>query len=330
MFEKNELVFCVKYPFSENTKEIVKWLNFKLDSIDNSVLERAKERVIKGIEKNIVLPDSSSSQPRILLTEILSYPVAKILVSLTNDNLITKQYAYAESNAMRKFLSDEKEETIKKLALELGISIHDGTVSFIDYLKNLPKNNEYRLVNVPMKEGRVYLSKELLVGILAERFRLRLEEELSKKIDVPQTYKTYAMEIKKEFTRQIPIKDINLGIVESEKFPPCIKALIQRHISGEKVPHTPRFVLATFLINVNMPIEKIVDIYRKTANFNEKKTRYYIEYSAGKRGSGVKYTSPSCDKMVDYGLCVNKDALCEKIKHPLSYYAVKKRGSHAS
>jgi DNA primase large subunit len=84
-------------------------------------------------------------------------------------------------------------------------------------------------------------------------------------------------------------------------------------------------VLSTFLINVGMPVDQIVDLFANTPNFNAKKTQYYVEYSAGKRGSGVKYTPPSCKKMEFYGLCKGKDALCAGIGHPLSRYARKGR-----
>jgi len=156
--------------------------------------------------------------------------------------------------------------------------------------------------------------------------RSKLEEDLSQKYDVPEIYETYAKELKQEVNRDkaFSTDKKDFGAVELDKFPPCIKELLQQSQSGEPMAHQPRFVLATFLININMPTDQIIELFRSTPNFNEKKTRYYIEYSSGKRGSGIQYTPPACAKMVFYGLCLEKDALCQRIKHPLSYYSIKK------
>ena len=139
---------------------------------------------------------------------------------------------------------------------------------------------------------------------------------------------TYAEEIKKEVNRDKAFRtQEDFGAVEVEYFPPCIKALIADAQSGEPMAHQPRFVLASFLANVGMPVGQIAEIFSNTPNYNEKKTRYYIEYTMGKRGSGTKYSPPGCEKMVFYGLCRGKDALCSRVKHPLKYYSLKKGGN---
>ena len=85
--------------------------------------------------------------------------------------------------------------------------------------------------------------------------------------------------------------------------------------------HQPRFVLATFLSSINMPVDKAVDLFREQPNFNEKKTRYYLEHALGNKG-GTKYSAPACSKIESYGLCY-KDATC-RWKHPVTYYKKKK------
>ena len=52
---------------------------------------------------------------------------------------------------------------------------------------------------------------------------------------------------------------------------------------------------------------------------------YQVEHITGRGGSGTEYTAPACPAMRTTGLCVNRDHLCERVNHPLSYYKVKKK-----
>jgi len=52
---------------------------------------------------------------------------------------------------------------------------------------------------------------------------------------------------------------------------------------------------------------------------------YQVEHITGRGGSGTEYTAPACAAMRTTGLCVNRDPLCERVNHPLSYYKVKKK-----
>ena len=79
-----------------------------------------------------------------------------------------------------------------------------------------------------------------------------------------------------------------------------------------------RFVIATFLINIGLEKEKIVDIFRNQENFNEKRTLYHIEYLMGERGCGKRRIWPNCDKIKEYGLCVSDCG----VKNPLVLYNI--------
>ncbi|MCD6522387.1 MAG: DNA primase large subunit PriL [Candidatus Diapherotrites archaeon] len=327
MWSREELQFCVKYPYSSRTKEIVRWLNFDLESLDPQVLERALQRAKEGIEIGVINPEVASRSQKILLVEILSYPVAKIIVSLTKDNYLINRYAHAEANTARRFLYRDDNGVVDGIATDVGINMHNRSVFFVDYLNNIPLQEQFKLVNAPLDKGRVTLTRESEIEMIAEVLRNNIIRDLKKRYDIPSIYSTYAKELKQGVSAEkAVISDEDLGPVDASLFPPCIKALLSRARAGENMAHQPRFVLATFLTSINMPIDQIISVFRNMPNFNEKKTRYYIEYSAGKRGSGVKYSPPACEKMKYYGLCVNPDALCSKVKHPLSYYAAKKKG----
>ncbi|MCK4327644.1 MAG: DNA primase large subunit PriL [Candidatus Diapherotrites archaeon] len=325
MFTRGELQFSVKYPFSSATKGLAKWINFDFSSVEPRLLDRAKQRAIEGIETGRTTVETNTSSERIMIAEILSYPLAKIIVGKTRDKFLISRYARAEARAFQKFLLHESPANLGALARDFGFSISDAVIPFTDYLKYLPREEEYKLVNAPLKDGQVQVDNESIAHLLPEKLRDQIEKDLYQPMDVPTVFDTYAAEVAKETNRDKAFKITEeFGKVEAGIFPPCIKLLIQEAESGQPMAHQPRFVLATFLVNVGMPVEQVTELFRNTPNFNEKKTRYYIEYSLGKRGSGTKYSPPSCEKMVFYGLCRNKDALCERVKHPLKYYSKKK------
>ena len=318
----------MKYPFSEATKEIAKWLNFDLASADTLLLDRAKQRAIDGIESGRVAVDTKTKGERFLIIEILSYPLAKIMITKTKDKFLIGKYAEAEANSFRNFLMGEPDDVVGSLAREFGFDVGGEAIPFTDYLKYLPRDEEYKLVNSQMKLGKVRVGREAIANLLPEKLKAELEKSLRRDIDVPPVFDTYAGEIKKEVNRDKAFRTKeDFGVVEVGHFPPCIKALISDAQSGEPMAHQPRFVLASFLANVGMPVEQIAELFSNTPNYNAKKTRYYIEYTMGKRGSGTKYSPPSCEKMVFYGLCRGKDTLCSRLKHPLKYYSLKKRGN---
>ena len=86
-----------------------------------------------------------------------------------------------------------------------------------------------------------------------------------------------------------------------------------------------RFALTSFLVTVGMPLDRLVDLYTSVSDFDPAMTQYQVEHIAGIRGNRTKYTPPLCDTLRTHGICRNKDDICAKVKHPLSYYRIKAR-----
>jgi len=89
-----------------------------------------------------------------------------------------------------------------------------------------------------------------------------------------------------------------------EGLPPCIAKLVEDLQRGENLSHFARFTIATYLIHAGWSVDQIVDLFRNAPDFDEKTTRYQVEHIAGKRGSGKRYSPPSCERMRQEGLCV--------------------------
>lgn len=93
-------------------------------------------------------------------------------------------------------------------------------------------------------------------------------------------------------------------------FPPCVQNILDRISSGENVGHYERLLLGIYMIRIGRTIDEIVEYYRTLPNFNEKKTRYYLEHIQKNN-----YMMYSCEKIRQLGLCV---ADC-KITNPLQW-----------
>jgi DNA primase large subunit len=259
--------------------------------------------------------------------EILSYPLAKILVSLTKKRNMMENYAKAEAELALKFMRREEGDTVMKLAEEIGLKVENGKIHAFAYLKYLPKGNEWKLLKMNLEGGFVRLDEEGLRRVISEKLRQDILSDLPVPLEnAPKLFIFFADELSssKEIERTGRVH-VDLGPVDVEAFPPCIRNIYAAAKSGESLPHEARFVLATFLSNIGFGTEEIVDLFRTVPNFNERKTRYYIQYIIGKRGSKTKYTAAACAKLETYGLCRGKDRLCKDIKSPLSYYARRKK-----
>lgn len=331
-----------KYPFTIDAVNYVKSLDLKTDELSqpefSEVVTRAETRIeealIDGITKWKSLPGYE--------IELLSYPVAVIFVSNIDDNYLKRRYALAEAKRVQALLKEEVDEKLIEIAISvfgwnvksLPLEIYqpfDFSLSFIDYLRNAPSFHDYRwkLVNKHLINGEVFLQKDEFSRLISEEVRKYIEHTietsptvelnplLSQRIERIQQM----LNLRKE---RIRIQEQPQNII-SAAYPPCIKHLYDFLISGQHISHVGRFTLTSFLLNAGMKIDKLIELYTSISDFNQRLTRYQVEHIAGVRGSGTKYTPPSCETLKTHRICPGPDDLCETIKHPLAYYRRKIR-----
>lgn len=337
-----------KYPFLPEAAEEIKRLDFKIEDVLEPnyapILNRAEKRIVEALTSN---PPEVSYDPHAdANVEILSFPVAIVLVSATSSDYIRRRYALAEARRAYNLLKIEDEVKVIEVAkrfgwrvrlvnIEVGLEKFDFALHFIDYLKSataLFHEKDWKLVNRLVVRGEVYLSKQDVARLLQEEIRRRVESKIDPKIRslVPEgiveradSLKTvHAERIKEE---PLTIEGLSSPSIESDLFPPCVRGLYEAALSGRHIPHIGRFTLTSFLLNMGVDPNFIVDLFRKSADFNERMTRYQIEHIAGQRGSRTKYIPPKCDTLRTHGLCPGMDELCKRIKHPLTYYLRRKR-----
>lgn len=323
-----------KYPFLKEATEYVKELNLNVEDLTNpefvKVLERAEERLEEAILYALV-----SRKPQNEGIEILSFPVAIMIAIATENPFIKKRYALAEAKQSYNDLKLEPKEKILAVAQNFGWDItmsdnsampYEFALSFKDYLKNIAgiQEKRWKLVNRLLVRGRVYLTKSEVARLLSEEVRNYIEKRLEVE-DVPKLPPKITEAAGR--IKGLSIKKVSKGEIEAfpktvmlEAFPPCIKALYETASSGRHIPHVGRFTLTSFLINVGMSLGDVNELFKSFSDYNERVTRYQIEHIAGERGSRTRYIPPKCDTLRTYGICMNPEELCQKVRHPLSYY----------
>ncbi len=330
-FTKNDFA---KYPFLKETAEYVKKLDLKIEDLTDpslaSVLERAEERVEEAI-----LYTRVSRKLRNIEVEILSFPVAVMIVIATENSFIKKRYALAEAKQTYEDMNLEPEEKILAIAQNFGWNLAANSspnivaeflLSFADYIKNTThlRDKRWKLVNRSLNQGNVYLTRTEASRLLSEEVRKHIEKRLEPN-DIPtfpQSIIAVADKVKKlalERIGEAEMEGYPADIVQTA-FPPCVNALFQAFTSGRHLSHVGRFTLTSFLVNIGMPPEKLIELFKNVSDFNERMTRYQVEHIAGEKGSRTRYIPPKCDTLKTHGVCINPDDLCRRIYHPLTYY----------
>jgi DNA primase large subunit len=332
-------VDLAKYPFLKETTEYVRKLDLKIGDLSSQefaqVLKRAEARLEEAILYVLVTRETRSDE-----IEILSFPVAVMLAVATKNSFIEKRYALAEAKQAYNEMKLEPKQKILAIAQNFGWRLslnndakipYEFALGFTDYLRNTAhlREKKWKLVNRLLAGGSVYLTRNETARLLSEEVRRHIETRLEVK-ELPRFPKevTDAAEKIKQLSVERVGKEELEGfpkIIVQEAFPPCIKALYQSFSSGHHLSHIGRFTLTSFLVNIGMPSEKAIELFRSFSDYSERMTRYQVEHIAGERGSRTKYTPPKCETLQTHGVCVNQDELCRRVRHPLSYYRKKSR-----
>jgi DNA primase large subunit len=271
-------------------------------------------------------------------TELLSYPIAVMFVTLIGEHFLNRRYALSEAVRVYGLLQEEYEEKILQIARDefkwnirqdtrnIDCTLHNLKLCFTDYLEVASGFHEakWKLVNRVMEAGYVSIT-----GIEAARLlQVEVEKWISERVStpsnfpLPQTLKARLDEIRKVFEEnRSKLGGVSLpSEVINEAFPPCINYCLEGLLAGRRASHMERFALTSFLVNIGMPINQMVTFYTDVTDFDESLTRYQIEHIAGLKGNRTKYTPPTCNTLRTHGVCRNPDAICKRISHPLNYY----------
>jgi len=344
-----------RYPFRQVSRQAVGEAGVDLAAVvaeEAAVVERGMERVVWALEDGSV--GDAHDVDRV---ELLSYPVARVLVSLVDEHILTHMYAEAEAaTAYERFTADftDTDElayanterlTLPDLFTEFdlsgGVRAANGTVgdgsaavsdgqsrefwvevgTYLDLASDM-RGDEWRLVNRALADGEVTVDGEGLLALLRQAVRHRVDDDLP--LAVPAAIESELTEETEQLRERLSELDLTRDIdtVVPELFPPCMRHLLDQVQKGEHLEHHSRFAIASFLTSIGMTTDEIVDIFQVNPGFGEEATRYQVDHIRGAT-SPTDYSPPSCATMQSYGDCIDKDDICTDVideSHPLNYY----------
>lgn len=330
---------AAKFPFLKESSEFAEKNSAELeDLLTSSNYEPAR---IRGVQRVMdALKQSEVSYTPLMndydrLMEVMSYPYARMVVSLIGDRFLTKRYALAEAVRMNRLLSTEDHQTVRIVSEELGVESSvdaDGImrIKFTDYLmlSSRLKAIEWKLINSDIHNGMVYLPQDKFSRLMQNALQDKIESELP--LMTPEEFRVYfkgdvtKVSMALEETKKLFDPTGGKGM-ENQYLPPCIAHIMDMAKKGLNLPHSARFALVTFLKALGLDYDGIIRIFAESPDFDESKSEYQIKHITGELSGTEGYSAPECKTMKTNGLCYCPDKLCEQdwMNHPLSYYRVK-------
>ncbi|CQR49343.1 DNA primase large subunit [Haloferax massiliensis] len=343
-----------RYPFFAAAREAVESADVAIATLvaeDAPAVERGVERVERALMEGTVEPDPDEAYGRDTQTELLSYPISRIIVSLVETPAAVDKYARAEADtAYERMLADfdagdddvhgdaraSLDDFLREFDLD-GAVRAESTRSrnsrrapdhyWVDVGPYLTYSDtdwgaEWRLVNRSLAGGAVRVTREELSELLREAVRRRVAEGLPFAVRgsdagdrLADALKPHVERLRNLLSDRGAVNVVYVDSVDPDHFPPCVEALLARAQDGESLPNEAAFALAAFLVGVGLEPEAVGGVVGD-ANAEELEKRATVLADS----SGSQYAPPTCETMQAYDLCVNRDDRCDTIKHPMKYF----------
>ena len=349
-----------KYPFFATAREAVAEAAVSLPELvaaDAPAVERARERVERALMDGTVESESGAfpaASAYDTQAELLSYPIARILVSLLDSVPAIEKYAAAEASTavdrLREDLATDDElrsvstptvdlddvlaefdlgdavrpEASKPAAGGASATNRDPDHYWIavgPYLRlTSPSWGEsWRLVNRALADGEVRVSRaELLDALEAaveERVREGLPFELAAEDGIAAELESGVEDLKRLLSERSYTGPVD--VVAPDLFPPCMTNLIQKAERGVTLDPPESFSLMAFLVGIGMTPDEVVAFCADTS-LDAEGIRYQTEYLKDDRGT--QYPPPTCETLANYGICHNEEDHMQTAADPLAYY----------
>ena len=349
-----------KYPFFATAREAVAEAAVSLPELvaaDAPAVERARERVERALMDGTVESESGAfpaASAYDTQAELLSYPIARILVSLLDSAPAIEKYAAAEASTavdrLREDLATDDElrsvstptvdlddvlaefdlgDAVRPEADGPGVGGAHATSRDPDHywiavgpylrLTSPSWGESWRLVNRALAAGEVRVSRaELLDALEAaveERVREGLPFELTPGEGIAAELESGVEDLKRLLSERTYTGPVD--VVAPELFPPCMTNLIEKAERGVELDPPESFSLMAFLVGIGMTPDEVVAFCADTS-LDAEGIRYQTEYLRDDRGT--QYPPPTCETLANYGICHNEDDHMQVAADPLAYY----------
>ena len=323
-----------KYPFLAEAGEYLRDKGFNLEQLGHPdwapLVEKAYGRIVVASSGQVYGSEAERLENPDM--EILSFIVAVILLKAAGIQTLTRRFSLAEARRAERYLQQDLWSSKKNLDLPLkiiqelfGVEVRVENDEFVlgvaDYLQRAVHfhEKEWKLVNRRVQKGFVYLTAHETVRLI----RTELGQFINSRIQsislppIPDTFKARVHDL------VLLSSKFSDAVVVSSDYPPCVKHAIEVLEKGENLPHSGRFLLATYLLARGQTTDQIAPLFKNAPDYNERITRYQLEHISGSSGRGTKYQCPSCEKLRSESLCFAIPE-CDGIINPIQFG--KKRG----
>jgi len=326
-----------KYPFLADAGQYLKDKGFTLEQFGTDpdlkdLITKAYERIQVAADGKIYKSDligDQVSKEAALPREVFSFLLAIVLLKLSGMHTLIKRFALAEARRAEKYLEKDlaniSDESKKQLAIRViddlfSVQIEKLDDYFVipvsDYLKHSVNfhEREWKLINRHVENGQVFLTPHETVRLI----RKELGTYINSKIVNAKT-PTMIPGFEDSVNKLVMLsKKFSTFTVTTGEYPPCIKHAIDILEKGENLPHSGRFMLATFLLSKGQSVQQIAPLFKNAPDYNERVTLYQLNHLAGTSGGGTQYSCPSCEKLKTQSLCFATSE-CEGIITPLQF-----------
>ena len=327
----------VKYPFLAEAGNYLKDKGFDISQFGSDpdlkpLVKKAFNRIqgaLSGKAYTTTIFKNNEFTENDLSNEVFSFLLSVILLKLSGKSTLIRRFSLAEARRAERFLEQDlknfedkkKEDLAKKILNELfQLRVIKSGEFFLlpisDYVKHSIHfhEKEWKLVNRRVKNGKVYLNPHETVRLV----RRALDNFIFSRISNAQTPEMISgFEDEVEKLKSIAMK-FSTPTITTTEYPPCIKHAMEVLNKGENLPHSGRFMLATYLIAKGQTVEQIAPLFKNAPDYDPKVTLYQLNHLAGKTGMGTQYSCPSCEKIESKDLCF-RTSECGNILNPLSF-----------
>ena len=322
----------VKYPFLTEAGKYLSDKGFSLEQFGSDpdlkrIVSMAFDRIKIATDGKIYKSNLSANDSSLPM-EVFSFLISVILLKLTGIHTLIRRFSLAEARRSERFLekdlSNHNDRAKEQIALQImrdlfSITIKKQDDDFIIPISNYLKHSinfherEWKLINRKINNGNVFLTSHETVRLV----RKEIDQFISSKIHSANTPEM--IEGFQEYVDKLKVlaKKFEVKIVESSEYPPCIKHAIEVLEKGENLPHSGRFMLATYLLAKGQQVEEIAPLFKNAPDYNEKVTLYQLNHLSGKI-STTKYACPSCEKLKSQNLCFAIPE-CDNIINPIQF-----------
>ena len=331
-----------KYPFLADAGQYLKDQGFSLEQFGSDpdlkqLIEKAYQRILVAADGKIYKSDLDGdhvSKESALPREVFSFLLAIVLLKLSGMHTLIKRFALAEARRAEKYLEKDLANISDESKNQLAIRVIDDLfsvqvekfndhfiISVSDYLKHSINfhEREWKLINRHVENGQVFLSPHETVRLI----RKELGTYINSKIVNAKT-PTMIPGFEDSVSKLVLLsKKFTTYTVSTGEYPPCVKHAIEILEKGENLPHSGRFMLATFLLSRGQTVQEIAPLFKNAPDYNPRVTLYQLNHLAGTSGSGTQYSCPSCEKLKTQSLCFATSE-CDNIINPLQFGRKKK------